>query len=268
MWLNGKAPLTRQSYRSTWAQFSQFIPKPLHQVTLEDLQFYQYWVGTKYKYTTVQTKLAGVRSLFKFAFKIGYLPFNPAHALDKARPDKEDIEKQSLDVIERIISPEDVIKLINGGSCERDRVFLKTIYLLGLRAHEATNLHWRNVTPSKDGGFKVKITGKNSKIRYNKIPPGLYEELKGLGTEGYIFQSNRKKRLGRTQAHRIIKKAAKRAQLGEEISLHWLRHAHASHTLDNGAPLKAVQQQLGHSSIAVTSIYLHSSEASSDYLSI
>jgi len=267
MWLADKSPSTAQVYSSSYRQFQELIPKPLNQVTLEDLYFWRYHVKELYKVTTANKKLSTVKSLFSFASGIGYISLNPAKVL-KMISNSHDREKQSLEPTERIINQEDVIKLINGAKSERDRLLLKTSYLLGLRVHEAINLHWDDVTPHSGGCYRVKIVGKNAKIRYNRINQALYEELKGLETEGYIFQSNRKKQLSRTMAHLIIKDAATNAGLSDKISFHWLRHCHASHSLNNGASLKTVQQQLGHSSIAITSIYLHDDECSSDFLTV
>lgn len=265
MWLADKSPATAATYASTYRQFSQLLPKPLHRVTLEDLYFWRYYVKETYKVTTANKKLSTVKSLFSFASGIGYITLNPAKVV-KMIQNSKDRDKMSLEASERIISHDHVVKLIEGGKSPRDRVLLKTTYLLGLRVHEAINLHWDDVSPSPVKGYRVKIIGKNGKVRYNRINDCLYQELQSLDTEGYIFQSNRGKQLSRTMAHYIIKDAVTNAGLSAQISFHWLRHCHASHSLYNGASLKAVQKQLGHSSIAITSIYLHDDECSSDFL--
>lgn len=267
MWLADKSPSTAEVYQASYRQFCQLIPKPLLSITLEDLMYWRYYVKESYKVTTANKKLSTVKSLFSFASGIGYIPLNPAKVV-KMIQNSNEREKQSIEASERIVSRDDVVKLINGGNKKRDRVLLKTAYLLGLRVHEAINLHWDDVSPSPLGGYRVKIIGKNGKVRYNRINPAIYEELKSLDTEGYIFQSNRGKQLSRTMAHYIIKDAATNAGLSAQISFHWLRHCHASHSLNNGASLKSVQQQLGHSSIAITSIYLHDDECSSDFLAV
>lgn len=267
LWLADKSPSTAAVYYASYRQFGQLIPKPLGSITLEDLMYWRYYVKQTYKVTTANKKLSMVKSLFSFASGIGYLRFNPAKVVKMIKNSNER-EKMSLEASERIVSQADVLRLIGGGKSRRDRVLLKTAYLLGLRIHEAINLHWDDVSPAPSGGYRVKIVGKNGKVRYNRINVSLYQELKSLDTEGYIFQSNRGKQLSRTMAHYIIKDAARNAGLGDKISFHWLRHCHASHSLNNGASLKSVQQQLGHSSIAITSIYLHDEESSTDFLSV
>lgn len=267
MWLADKSLTTANTYSSTLRQFQELIPKSLNRVTLEDLYFWRYHLKESYKVTTANKKLSTIKSLFSFASGIGYIPLNPAKVV-KMIQNSNDREKQSMEATERIVSRDEVVRLIGGGKSKRDRVLLKTSYLLGLRVHEAINLHWDDVSPSPNGGHRVKIVGKNGKVRYNRIGDRLYGELCDLNTDGYIFQSNRGKQLSRTMAHYVIKNAATAAGLSDKISFHWLRHCHASHSLSNGASLKAVQQQLGHSSIAITSIYLHDDECSSDFLAI
>ena len=265
MWLSDKASGTVVNYRGTIGQFFQKIPKTLKDITLADLMYWRSLLELEYMYATANKKLSTVKSLFAFAAGIRYIPFNPAIIL-KAIKATKDRSRMTLEPTERIISPGEVIKLINSGKSHRDRVLLKTTYLLGLRIQEALDLHWDDIYPLADQAYKLKIVGKDRKIRYNIINKSLHMELKSLRTEGYIFQSNRDKPLSRTMAHYIICDAVVRAGLNDNISFHWLRHCHASHSLSNGASLKSVQQQLGHSSIATTSIYLHDSRSSSDFL--
>ena len=266
MWQHGKARTTAKTYETTIRQFRATLAKPLKTITLEELIIYQDSLRC-YKITTANKKLAIVKSLFSFAAGIGYLTLNPAKVIKSINPAKA-VEQQSLEACERIISESEVKAVLGAAKTQRDRIFLETIYLLGLRVHEAINLHWSNVLPSPAGGYRVKITGKGGRIRFNQVPDKLLNKWKSLQESDYIFQSNRNKQLGRTRAHLIMKSAVSNARLDKRVSIHWLRHAHASHSLKNGASLKAVQQQLGHSSIAITSVYLHDSESSSDYLNL
>lgn len=273
--LHSKAFTTIGTYSTALRQFQAVVKKPLIKITLEDLQEWVLRMQTvanpktqkTLSISTINKKIAIVKSLFSFASTIGYLKINAAKLIKSVKSSKF-TEKQSLEVTERIVTETEVKAIIGAAKTERDRVFLLTIYLLGLRVHEAINLHWDCVTPSQKGGYRVKIIGKGGSVRYNLIPEKLLNEWKSLGSTGYIFQSNRNKQLGRTRAHLIMKAAVRNAKLDSRVSLHWLRHAHASHSLKNGASLKSVQQQLGHSSIAITSVYLHDSESSSDYLMI
>jgi integrase/recombinase XerD len=193
---------------------------------------------------------------------------NPASVIKAISERYDDKSKQSKLATEKIISNEAIRTMIQNASCKRDSLMVKMGYFLGLRMSELINLHHDDFSPTPDGNYQVKIVGKAGKVRFNHVPDSLYAELCQLNQKGFIFRSNRNKRLCRTMAHYIIKKCAQNAGLSEEISPHYLRHCHASHSLNNGASLKAVQQQLGHSSIAITSLYLHDSEASSNYIQL
>ena len=85
-----------------------------------------------------------------------------------------------------------------------------------------------------------------------------------------MFRSRKSGPLDPSQVHRIVKAAAERAGLSAEVSAHWLRHAHASHSLDRGAPIHLVQQTLGHASVATTGRYLHArpTDSSARYLGV
>jgi len=119
------------------------------------------------------------------------------------------------------------------------------------------------------------IYGKGGKTRIVLLSPKMWKELLTLDEQRDpntpIFKSRKKKgHLIPTQIHRIVRSAAKRAGMTKKVSPHWLRHAHASHALDRGAPIHLVQATLGHSSIATTGKYLHArpSDSSSNFISI
>ena len=92
----------------------------------------------------------------------------------------------------------------------------------------------------------------------------------GAGTDDPVFWSRKSGALDPSAVHRVVKAAAERAGLDPAVSAHWLRHAHASHALDRGAPIHLVQATLGHASVATTGRYLHArpSESSSKYLAV
>lgn len=85
-----------------------------------------------------------------------------------------------------------------------------------------------------------------------------------------VFRSRKGGHLGESQIWRIVRKAAERAGIEKDVSCHWLRHAHASHALDRGAPIHLVQATLGHASVSSTGRYLHArpTESSGDYLPV
>jgi len=167
---------------------------------------------------------------------------------------------QRKDVKQKVISPQEVRRLIQATNCERDRALFELLYVTGMRIHEALGLTWDDIY-NNGADWYVHILGKGHKTRHNKIPLSLYEKLQALGTSNYIFLSNRKRPLSAVMAHKAIKGAASRAGIArcgsatclrQSVSCHTLRHSHASHALANGASLVAVRDQLGHSSISVT----------------
>lgn len=103
--------------------------------------------------------------------------------------------------------------------------------------------------------------GKNGRTRAITIPENLWNDLMELRADAppdsFVFVSRTGKRLDRGRVRTILRYAARRAGIPEPVSPHWLRHAHASHALDNGAPIHLVQATLGHRSVATASAYLH-----------
>lgn len=130
-----------------------------------------------------------------------------------------------------------------------------------MRVSELCALKWRDLTRRGDTG-QATVFGKGGKTRVVLLPATIWQELKALRGNALVNApvfSSRKQggHLTRSQVMRIVQAAAKRAGIDAKVSPHWLRHAHASHSLDRGAPIHLVQQTLGHSSVATTSRYLH-----------
>ena len=120
---------------------------------------------------------------------------------------------------------------------------------------------------------QITVFGKGEKTRVILLPPTLWRELLDVrsraGDDDPVFPSRLNARqLHPSQVLRIVRAASVRAGIGKKVSPHWLRHAHASHSLDRGAPIHLVQATLGHSSVATTGRYLHArpTESSGKYL--
>jgi integrase/recombinase XerD len=154
---------------------------------------------------------------------------------------------------------------------ERNRVLLSVLYAAGLRVSEACGLRWRNLQTRGDAG-QIVIHGKGGRTRVVFLPPGVWGQLAPLkGTaslDAPVFASRSGKPLERSRVTRIVREASRRAGIIANVSSHWLRHAHASHALDRGAPIHLVEATLGHRSVATTSRYLHArpGESSAGYL--
>ena len=259
-WISRKAPTTQKTYLMVVRQFLDFTGKELKEVRLEDILL---WLESfqlrSASVNTINNKLAAVKSLFSFGVKTGYLSINPASLVKSPKP------KDALN--ERILVEAEVKQLIEAAKskrgaaalAERDRSLIKLIYFLGLRVSELVGLNWSDFKPT-EGGAVVTVFGKGSKTRVLLIDEHLWAELNQLPrsekTEA-VFLSRFGNRLDRHAIHRLIKKAAERAGINPHTSAHWLRHAHACHSLKHGAGIELLMKSLGHSSLAVTSRYLH-----------
>ncbi|MEM7756790.1 MAG: tyrosine-type recombinase/integrase [Cyanobacteria bacterium P01_A01_bin.40] len=274
LWISQKSKTTQKTYITISKQFLTFTGKELDEVKLEDILL---WLESfqlrGFSQNTVNNKLAAIKSLFSFGVKTGYFSSNPASMIKTTKA------KDALN--ERILETEEVKELINVATNERDlpcryaernRLILILLYILGLRISELVGLNWSDFQPT-DEAIAVTIFGKGHKTRTLLITKALWSELKQLPrsdqTEA-VFLSRFGNRLDRHAIHRLIKKAVEKAGINPHTSAHWLRHAHACHSLNNGAGIDLLMKSLGHSSLAVTSRYLHvqPSECTSKFIDL
>lgn len=202
--------------------------------------------------STKARRIASMKSLLSFAYKTGYIRYNVGRAVVSP--------KLPNNLAERIINEEAVIKMITVARAGRDQTLVRLLYVAGLRVSEAEGLRWRHVHPRGDGSV-VTIHGKGGKTRHLLLTPTITRELAALrgeaGDDDPVFKSRTGKPLRARDIRNVVYKTAKKAGIAAAVSPHWLRHAHASHALDRGAPIHLVQQDLGHASVATTSRYLH-----------
>jgi integrase/recombinase XerD len=265
LWISQKALSTQKTYITISRQFLEFTGKELKEVMLEDillwLESFQLRGASQ---NTVNNKLAAIKSLFSFGVKTGYLRANSASMIKTIKA------KDALN--ERILQASEVKKLINSATNERDRAILILLYILGLRISELVGLNWSDFQPTEEA-IAVTIFGKGHKTRTLLITRNLWSELAQLPrseTTEAVFISRFGNRLDRHAIHRLIKKAVEKAGINPHTSAHWLRHAHACHSLNNGAGIDLLMKSLGHSSLAVTSRYLHvqPSECTSKFIDL
>lgn len=251
-WISGKASTTQKTYLIAVHQFLDFTGKELKEIMLEDIML---WLESfqlrSSSVNTISNKLGAVKSLFSFGVKTGYLSANPSSLIKSPKP------KDALN--ERILIETEVKKLIEAANSLRDRLLLKLLYILGLRVSELVGLNWSDFNKI-NGGVVVTVFGKGSKTRVLIIDEHLWAELNQLPksdkTEA-VFLSRFGNRLDRHAIHRLVKKAVEKAGINPHTSAHWLRHAHACHSLKHGAGIELLMKSLGHSSLSVTSRYLH-----------
>jgi len=263
LWISQKAKTTQLLYVMVAKQFLDFTAKTLHQVMLEDIVLWlESYQLRKSSQNTINNKLGIIKSLFSFGVKTGYLQINPA-ALIKTTKAKDALN-------ERILEEADIQRLIKAAKPGRNLVLLKLVYILGLRVSELVNLNWSDFIETGTG-VVVTIFGKGSKTRTLLIGKQLWQEIKELPKSeltNAVFLSRFGNRLDRHAIHRMVKATAETAGINPHTSIHWLRHAHACHSLKNGAGVELLMKSLGHSSLAVTSRYLHvrPDESSSQFI--
>lgn len=205
--------------------------------------------------------VSGVKSFFKFLKNQQFIEHNPARMLENPQVGLHLPEVLTVAEIDAML---DAIDLATPEG-QRNRAIVETLYSCGLRVSELVNLEIGKVFV--DEGYVI-VTGKGSKERVVPISESALREISAWmdhradidikpGEEQMLFVSRRGKRLTRVMIFYIIKRLAELAGIRKEISPHTLRHSFATHLLEGGANLRAIQQMLGHESIATTELYLH-----------
>ena len=206
--------------------------------------------------------LSGVKNFYKYLILENYITNNPVEFIESPR-----IGLKLPDVLS-IIEIDNLINSINiyDKNAKRNKAILETLYSCGLRVSELINLKISNIR------FKesyLKIIGKGNKERLapigNKAAEILIDYIDNVrnkkniqkGFEDIVFINNRGKNLSRVMIYLIIQKCSERIGMKKKISPHTFRHSFASHLVDGGANLRAVQEMLGHESITTTEIYTH-----------
>ena len=205
--------------------------------------------------------VASLRSFFGYLSMEGYLPGNPAELLETPRLGLHLPEVLTVGEIDSMIAAIDCSK----EECRRDRAMMEVLYGCGLRVSDMTGLEISRTY--LDDGFLV-VLGKGDKERMVPMSETSVEEVREWlkdrsrmkvkpGDENILFLNRRGGRLTRQRAFQIVKGLAEAAGIRKSISPHTLRHSFATHLLEGGANLRAIQQMLGHESIATTQIYIH-----------
>lgn len=205
--------------------------------------------------------LSGIRSFYHFLIMEDYLESDPTELLESPQTGFKLPEVMTVEEIDLLIGS------IDRGTKEgqRNRAILETLYSCGLRVSELCNLKLSELYFEE--GF-IKVEGKGSKQRLVPISPRAIKEIRLYftdrnlmkikpGFEDFVFISNFGKNISRIMVFHIIKELAERIGLKKKISPHTFRHSFATHLLEGGANLRAIQCMLGHESIGTTEIYTH-----------
>ncbi len=246
-------------------QYADSLPAQLKPdaFTLNDLRNFIMWVNELGMLPSSQARvLSGVKSFYKYLLIEDIIKNNPAELLESPKKQRKLPTVLSYQDIESLLGAIDLSK----PEGQRNKAILEVLYSCGLRVSELTELKLSNLY--LDIEF-VKVLGKGSKERL--VPIG-GEAIKALklwienvrvhvpikkGEEDMVFLNRRGSRLSRVYVFMLIKQLAEMAGIKKVISPHTLRHSFATHLVEGGADLRAVQEMLGHESITTTEIYTH-----------
>ncbi|TAH07553.1 MAG: site-specific tyrosine recombinase XerD [Sphingobacteriia bacterium] len=257
-----EAYLRDLSKLTDYLQVTQQLKNPAD-IVLKDLQAFVKWVGELGMTATSQSRMiSGIRSFYKYCLIEQICTIDPSVLLDAPKTKRALPDTLSFEEIEKMIAQIDLSSAEGG----RNKAIIETMYSCGLRVSEVVNLTISGLY--LDVGF-IRVIGKGNKERL--IPIGsdavkyitIYKEsirshqTIQSGFEDILFLNRRGKNLTRVMIFYIIKELAYKAGITKIISPHTLRHSFATHLVEGGADLRAVQEMLGHESITTTEIYTH-----------
>lgn len=234
----------------------------LTDVTLENLETFSAGLHDIGIHSRSQARiLSGIRSFFRFLVLEGYLAQDPSELLESPQIGRHLPDVLSVEEIDSLIGVID--RTSRKG--QRNRAILETLYSCGLRVSELCNLRLSDLYLKEKF---IRVEGKGSKQRLVPISSRAIHELQlyfadrsqGLikpGYEDFVFISRFGKNISRIMVFHIIKELAEQIGLKKSISPHTFRHSFATHLLEGGANLRAIQCMLGHESIGTTEIYTH-----------
>lgn len=232
-------------------------------VELKDLEKFLKWIAELGMTPASQARIvSGIRAFYKYCLLENIITVDPGLLLEAPKLKRVLPDVLSFEEIENIISQIDLSKPEGG----RNKALLETMYSCGLRVSEVVNL--KNSHLYLDVGF-IRVIGKGNKERLVPIGRSAVKYINiyknkirvhstpAKGNEDILFLNNRGSKLSRVMIFLIIKDLVKKAGIKKNISPHTFRHSFATHLVEGGADLRAVQEMLGHESITTTEIYTH-----------
>ena len=206
--------------------------------------------------------ISGVKAFFKYLIIEDYITNDPTMLIENPKIGLKLPEVLSVEEIELIISSID----LSNKQGERNRAILETLYSCGLRVTELINLKISNIN-FKEG--YIKVIGKGDKERLTPIGSNALKYISiyvnevrihqkiSKNHEDFVFLNNRGSKLSRVMIFTLIKRIVDKVGIKKKVSPHTFRHSFATHLIEGGADLRAVQEMLGHESITTTEIYTH-----------
>lgn len=262
----GMAENTSMAYEQDVRKLFSFLKDEdinAQDVTLDDLhRFASLLYDTGISPTSISRILSGVRSFYHFMIDDGYMDTDPTELLEMPkRPE----HLPTVLSVEQVDDLEAAIDLSQDEG-QRDKAIVEMLYSCGLRVSELCHLKMSDLYLDE---YFIRVLGKGNKQRFVPISPRAIKELRlwfadrchidiKPGEEDYVFVSHRRKQhLSRITVFHILQVLAAAAGIEQPISPHTLRHTFATHLLEGGANLRAIQAMLGHESIGTTQLYTH-----------
>ena len=252
------SPHTLRSYRSDLAEFGRFVGpgKGLDTVDARTVRGYLAHLHVRrLEPASVGRKLAALRSWFRFLVRRGALQRNAAREVRGPRLPKKLVSFLPIDEATALVEG----KALRGAARPRDLAILELLYASGLRVSELAALTLDAVDRA---GRTVRVLGKGRKERIVPFGASAARALEAYladraASRGPLFTNHRGGRLTPRAIHAIVRRSAVAAGIARRVSPHTLRHTFATHLLDAGADLRAIQEFLGHSRLSTTQRYTH-----------
>tara|TARA_R110001583_G_scaffold77623_4_gene211245 strand:- start:36906 stop:37802 length:897 start_codon:yes stop_codon:yes gene_type:complete len=231
-------------------------------ITEETIQQFIYSISKQLNARSQARLISGIRNFFDYLIFEEYRKENPTDLIEAPKIGRKLPDTLAIEEIDILLNSID----LSTPQGERNRTILETLYSCGLRVSELTTLQLSDLF--FDEGF-IRVIGKGNKQRFVPINTQTQKYIKFYiqtirthievkkGFEDTVFLNRRGKNLSRVMIFTIIKDLAIKAGIKKKISPHTFRHSFATHLLERGADLRAIQQMLGHESITTTEIYMH-----------
>lgn len=254
------SPNTVEAYSSDVEAFLSACGKAAAEVESDDIVEYLSECGDEVSKRTQSRKLSSLKSFFDWMILEGDRADNPCDRVDSPKAGRYLPDVLSIEEVDLLLSSVDR----SSWAGKRDRAMLEVLYGCGLRVSETASLKISDVFVEERF---VRVFGKGSKERIVPMADATADSIADYmavrpepadaASEGILFLSRFRRQMSRISVFNMVKKQAMIAGITREISPHTFRHSFATHLIENGADLRAVQEMLGHASIVTTEIYTH-----------
>ena len=263
----GSSPLTIDAYAKDLATYRTFLEErgktDLAHIERDDiLAFQKSQLDQGFAVSTLERRLSAIKGLHRFALREGYVDADPAQAIPLPKKPGRLPDVLSIDQVNALLDNVDT----STATGKRDATILEVLYGCGLRVSELVNMEFSQIMADEEF---LRVRGKGDKERMVPMSPISLERISEYvdgpraaltptaADANIVFLNRRGKRLTRQMIFTIVRRLAEAADIRRTISPHTLRHSFATHLLEGGANLRAIQQMMGHESISTTEIYLN-----------